>query len=71
MSIVWCLTRKGMKNLEEDRIDDDEKMGDRTKWAIESMMKWVNKLMMKWLIKFGLMKQQLQLKVAVSSSNDG
>ena len=35
MDIVWCLTRKGMKNS-EDRIDD-EKMGDRilTKWAID------------------------------------
>ena len=32
MSIVWCLTRKGMKNL-EDRTDDE--MADRimTKWA--------------------------------------
>ena len=40
MSIVWCLTRKGMKNL-EDQIDDV--MGDRilTKWANELMMKWV------------------------------
>ena len=32
MSIVWCLTRKGMKNL-EDQTDDE--MGDQivTKWA--------------------------------------
>ena len=33
ISTVWCLTRKGTKNL-EDRIYD-EKMGDQlTKWVI-------------------------------------
>ena len=33
ISTVWCLTRKGTKNS-EDQIDD-EKMGDQlTKWVV-------------------------------------
>ena len=41
MSIVWCLTRKGMK-ISEGQIDDEW----ANEWVSESMIE----LMMKWVI---------------------